>query len=616
MRLASRTALDRMTLMTLRIQRVWDPTIHLPFIALALYAAWLVLASPSRAQELIGAFGVVVTRAAAAIALLAASRRRRSQRLWSYLGVGATLWATASAIDLGIRLTSDQPPALPSAPDLVYLAGYLAALTGVATYRQPDPERFGRVREILDVAILALAVGALAWIVLLRPALTVGFGDPIPLIWVAFAPVLASILAVLLARLALRGISGESARVFLLLASASAMLAFADLANAFDRLQEHVATAGFVEVIWIAAALIVMSVGLRLRAGDIKHGDMPSSIQKAASRIEPLLPLELTYVVVGTAILGWWLTKQVDWLTVAAAASLSLLLVARQGVIIGQRELKQYALELETALDEVAGTQDQLERLNLRLEQKVGARTAELEKMVTDLERLNEELKELDHLKSEFVALVSHELRAPLTNIRTGIELILDRNPEIGSERLHVVQQEIERLGALVEAILDISALEAGRFPLHLQPVELERIALDVISQMPQVERIRVIFPAELPTLMADERGLKSVLYHVLDNATKYAPKGDLVLHAEEAEGFVRVSLSDSGPGIPEEEREGVFEMFHRLDSSDAREVYGHGLGLPMARKLLVAMGGGIRAEPNEHSGARIVFWLPEVESA
>ena len=74
------------------------------------------------------------------------------------------------------------------------------------------------------------------------------------------------------------------------------------------------------------------------------------------------------------------------------------------------------------------------------------------------------------------------------------------------------------------------------------------------------------------------------------------------------------MSLSYSGPGIPIEEHERVFEMFHRLDSSDAREVYGHGLGLPMARKLLEVMGGGIRAEPNDN-GARIVFWLPEAEA-
>ncbi|MFV1858745.1 MAG: sensor histidine kinase, partial [Anaerolineales bacterium] len=362
-------------------------------------------------------------------------------------------------------------------------------------------------------------------------------------------------------------------------------------------------------------ALIMMSVGLRVRASDSQGSRDRSAIQRAAARIEPVLPLALTYVVVGSAILGWWLTRQIDWLTIAAAAVLSLLLVARQGVIIGQRELRQYALELETALSEVAEARRELEQLNLRLEQKVGVRTAALEKTVADLERLNEELKELDQLKSEFVALVSHELRAPLTNIRTGIELTIDRNPEFGSDSLRIVQEEIERLGALVEAILDISALESGRFPLHLQAVELKRVVAEVIAQLPDLERLHQEIPDELPPLMADERGLKSVLYHLLDNATKYAPEGVLVLHAETENGIVSVSLSDSGPGIPAEESERVFEMFHRLDSSDAREVYGHGLGLPMARKLVEAMGGGIRAEPGANAGARIKFWLPGAEA-
>ena len=605
-----------MASMTQQIRRAWNPGLHLPVIALIAYAAWLLIAPQTAAQELLGSLGVLAARAGAAFALLAASRRLQAQRIWGYLGIGAALWATASAFDLGSRLMSGQAPGLPSASDLVYLAGYLAALTGVVTHRQPDPERFGRVREVLDIAILTLAVTAMAWIILLRPALAVGFGDPIPVIWASFAPILASILAVLLARLAMGSNSGESARMFWLLATAAAMLAIADLVNAFARLQEDVSTTGFIEVVWIGAALIVMSVGLRLGAAGGNNNTERSALQKAASRIEPMLPLVLTYLVVGIAILGWWLTRQVDWFTIIAAATLSLLLVARQGVIIGQRELKQYALELETALGEVEDTQQQLERLNLRLEQKVGVRTAELEKTVFDLERLNEELKELDQLKSEFVALVSHELRAPLTNIRTGIELTLDRNPEIGSERLRIVQEEIKRLGALVEAILDISTLEAGRFPIHLQPVELERIASDVISQVPIIGRIQSDLPAELPLLMADERGLKSVLHHLLDNATKYAPEGDLILNAEAENGFVSVSLTDSGPGIPSEERERVFEMFHRLDSSDAREVYGHGLGLPMARRLLEAMGGGIRAESNENNGARIVFWLPEAEAA
>jgi two-component system sensor histidine kinase KdpD len=115
---------------------------------------------------------------------------------------------------------------------------------------------------------------------------------------------------------------------------------------------------------------------------------------------------------------------------------------------------------------------------------------------------------------------------------------------------------------------------------------------------------------------MADERALTSVLFHVLDNARKYAPLGEITIEAEAAEGRVHVSVSDTGPGIPAEERDRVFEIFHRLDSSDAREVYGHGLGLHLSRQLLLAMNGGIRAEEAEEGGARITFWLPQAAEA
>ncbi|MFQ5943576.1 MAG: hypothetical protein ACE5JF_08490, partial [Anaerolineales bacterium] len=88
--------------MAQRARRIWNPLIHLPVLMLVVYAAWLLLAHHSTAQELLGSLGLVAARAAAAFALLAGARSRRTQRIWSYLGIGAALWATASAIDLGI----------------------------------------------------------------------------------------------------------------------------------------------------------------------------------------------------------------------------------------------------------------------------------------------------------------------------------------------------------------------------------------------------------------------------------------------------------------------------------------------------------------------------------
>jgi len=279
--------------------------------------------------------------------------------------------------------------------------------------------------------------------------------------------------------------------------------------------------------------------------------------------------------------------------------------------------VKAREAELNAALAAVASARSQLQALNLELEDKVQARTQELAQTVADLARLNEDLKALDRLKSEFVALVSHELRAPLTNIRTGIELVLEGYPgSEGSPResLGLVQAEVIRLARFVETILDLSALEAGRFPIHPAPLDVGETAAAVCARFPEFASGRLVIdmPAGLPEVMADERALTSVFFHLLDNARKYAPEGEIQVEARAEGGQVIVSVIDQGPGIPPEERERVFEMFHRLDPSDSREVYGHGLGLHLAQQLLQAMGGGIRAEEALGGGARLTFWLPQ----
>jgi PAS domain S-box-containing protein len=603
------------------------------------------------------------------------------------------------------------------------LAGYLAAVTAVAVFR--DPERFGRVREILDVTILVIAVGSLAWLVFIRSVLTVGLADPIRALWSALAPAMALVVTGLIARQLLRSENRREAITYALFALMGVLMAASALGDGYLRLQELGSRGGLVEMGWILAGIVLAGVGRR--AGSRPPGELRRNLRffRAATRIEALLPIAFTYAVVGTAVTDWWITREVDWLAIGASAALILLLIARQGVIVGQVEMRQFAAlvnasadlsfvcdadgrlllanpalldaigmpneqavgsrlqehiadqnmdrvverallqgwsgevellrgnhvkvpvylslrpvrderrnrpllagtgidlrtikrretELEQALVDVASARRELEALNVALESKVAERTEELEMTIADLARLNEELKALDRLKSEFVALVSHELRSPLTNIRSGVEIVLGKADDLETnvgESLGLVHQETRRLSQLVETILDLSALEAGRFPLHPQPIHVEQIANEVLLQFPDLDHLSVNIPQELPPVIADEAGLKSVFYHLLDNASKYAPGGELQLQAEVENGSVLVSLADSGPGIPAEDRERVFEMFHRLDSRDAREIYGHGLGLPMARRLLEAMGGGIRIEPAAEQGSRFVFWLPQ----
>ncbi|MGA9534036.1 MAG: HAMP domain-containing sensor histidine kinase, partial [Anaerolineales bacterium] len=259
----------------------------------------------------------------------------------------------------------------------------------------------------------------------------------------------------------------------------------------------------------------------------------------------------------------------------------------------------------------------QLQLLNASLETKVESRTLELAESIQRLETMNEELKELDKLKSEFVTLVSHELRGPLTNIRSGVELALRRAegvPGTVEETLQLVSSETERLTAFVEIILDLSALEAGRFPLELQDIPLPVLARATVSRFPSdigSGRIQLDMAEDLPRVRADERSLMSVLSHLLDNALKYAPSGSVVVGACVDDRQLRISVADEGPGIPVEAREAVFERFRRLDSRDSRDIYGHGLGLHLSRRLVEAMGGRIEVNESTSGGTEIVFWLP-----
>ncbi len=255
--------------------------------------------------------------------------------------------------------------------------------------------------------------------------------------------------------------------------------------------------------------------------------------------------------------------------------------------------------------------------MNTELEDKVQDRTLELRRTVEHLAQLNEDLKGLDRLKTEFVALVSHELRAPLTNIRSGLELILQTHPELSPaarDSMGLVQEETRRLGRFVESILDLSTLEAGGFPLELSAIPIQDVAKVALERFPKSSRqgaFRFDIPDDLPAVLADERALNSVLFHLLDNALKYAPDGEILIEARAEGEKLCLAVSDSGPGIPQEERERIFDMFHRLDSRDSRAVYGHGLGLHLTKQFIEAMGGSVRAVEARSGGAQIEIRLP-----
>lgn len=283
-------------------------------------------------------------------------------------------------------------------------------------------------------------------------------------------------------------------------------------------------------------------------------------------------------------------------------------------------ETKRQQADLQAAYEQITADRGELERLNEELEEMVAEKTADLSRALDRLEEQNISLRRLDEVKSDFVSLVSHELRAPLTNITAGIELLLAnarRLPVKHRQDLELVQAEIRRLTRFVETILDLSALDAGRLPLYPAPLALTSAAETLKIQMEHLDGAhRVVWdiPEEMPSLLADEQALVSALFHLLDNAIKYAPQGSISVSAGTEGGRAWVQVRDEGPGIPEEALPWLFERFFRSNAEDSQSVYGHGLGLYIVRRLVEAMEGEIHVCNQAEGGACFTLWLPIIE--
>lgn len=225
--------------------------------------------------------------------------------------------------------------------------------------------------------------------------------------------------------------------------------------------------------------------------------------------------------------------------------------------------------------------------------------------------------KEVDQMKSAIIGLVSHELRTPLTSIRMLSELLLEHpfDSTEGKGVLRDIAVESQRLGQLVDSILEVARIEGGQVPLHLEPVPLQPLvaaAVALLSAQSAIHTFQVDVPEDFPRLRTDPERLRQILDNLLGNAVKYSPTGGIVtIRAVAAAVEAYVSVTDEGLGIAPEELTHLFEPFRRIGSPDVARVPGTGLGLHIARSLLERQGGRIWAESTPGEGSTFTFALP-----
>jgi len=237
------------------------------------------------------------------------------------------------------------------------------------------------------------------------------------------------------------------------------------------------------------------------------------------------------------------------------------------------------------------------------------------------LEEQNKVLEAANRLKSEFLANMSHEIRTPMNAVINFSALILDGTYGDISEDLRDAVEEIDRNGeallALINDILDLAKIDAGAMKLQLDRCRPEQCVDDAIATLHYEAKekgleLRQVVAENLPEIVADERRItQHVLINLIKNAVKFTSTGSVEAGAQTKENVVAFWVKDTGPGIPESEREAIFESFRQVDGSLTREVEGSGLGLTIARKFVEMHGGRIWVDSELGAGSTFHFTIP-----
>lgn len=233
------------------------------------------------------------------------------------------------------------------------------------------------------------------------------------------------------------------------------------------------------------------------------------------------------------------------------------------------------------------------------------------------------EIRRLEEVRRDFIANLSHELKTPLTAIRGFSETLLEEmgsDPSVALKHAEIIFRHANELSRLTENLLNLSRIESGKEEINAESIPLkpfvERL-VEGFSVQARVKKIELINEIEAagpaaPTLQADPHKLNQILSNLVDNAIKYTPEGGKVWIRGGGEGGVCIEVEDTGPGIPKEDQDRIFERFYRVDKARSRQSGGAGLGLAIAKHLIELHGGRITIESSFGNGAKFKLTLPQ----
>lgn len=256
-------------------------------------------------------------------------------------------------------------------------------------------------------------------------------------------------------------------------------------------------------------------------------------------------------------------------------------------------------------------------------------RQSELEKAQEKLaqeRRVSERLRKVDKLKDEFLANTSHELRTPLNGIIGISESIIDGSTgnitDATKRNLVLVASSGRRLASLVNDILDFSKLKTHDLTLQTKPLDISvlvdlmlKFTEPLLASNKNLQMIKDI-PEDIPPVDGDENRLQQILHNLIGNAIKFTGEGSVLIKARREADFVRLSITDSGIGIPADKLDAIFKSFEQVDASTTREYGGTGLGLPITKQLVELHGGSIQATSTLGQGSTFSFTLPVADAA